>query len=183
MTVMKFSCSSFRGDAKHRTRNLEIPIWSFGPSRNDVVTLTFRPKNLPCLRRARNLAPRPTRAGSQCLDQLTVRGHLGAVAEIERILEPGAQMTPKIRAALMQRPDFGAADRRDLPMRVRRLHFKRIGSSSGSAGMPEATPITRLYSSGPEYMPVCRYMPTQRTMPTSKHSNSGIVSASFIALR
>ena len=49
--------------------------------------------------------------------------------------------------------------------------------------MPEATPITKLYSSGPEYIPVCRYMPTQRTMPTSKHSNSGIVPASFITSR
>ena len=49
--------------------------------------------------------------------------------------------------------------------------------------MPEATPITKLYSSGPEYMPVWPYMPTQRTMPTSKHSNSGMVPASFITSR
>ena len=49
--------------------------------------------------------------------------------------------------------------------------------------MPEATPITKLYSGTPANMPAFRYMPTERTMPTSKHSNSGCTPHSAITSR
>ena len=44
---------------------------------------------------------------------------------IERILKPGAQVAAEIGAALMQRPDFGASDRGDLPMRVRQFQLEQ----------------------------------------------------------
>lgn len=49
--------------------------------------------------------------------------------------------------------------------------------------MPDSTPITKLYSSGPVHMPTSAYICTLRTMPTSKHSNSGGVPVSFITSR
>ncbi len=35
--------TSFRGDAKHRTRNLEFRVWSYGSSRNDNSKQRFSP--------------------------------------------------------------------------------------------------------------------------------------------
>src|SRR5258708_40131946 len=101
------------------------------PNSWNALTLSRRPtlvpdtKNLPRFRRARNLPPRPPRAGRDRLDQLSVRCHLGAVGQVKRILEPGAQMAAEISAALVQRPDFGAADRGYLPMRVRRFQLQQ----------------------------------------------------------
>src|SRR3954466_4781874 len=65
----------------------------------------LRPKDLPCFRRARDLAAGAPRAAGDLLDQLAVRRHLGSVREIERIFEPRAQMAAELGAALMQRPD------------------------------------------------------------------------------
>jgi hypothetical protein len=45
-SVAIFSPPSFRGDAKHRTRNLEIPVWCFCSSPDER-----RPYVLPRLRR------------------------------------------------------------------------------------------------------------------------------------
>src|SRR5437868_15445683 len=73
------------------------------------------PKYLPRFRGASDLAARAPRAGGDRLDQLPVRGHLGAVGEIESILQPGAQVPAEIGAALVQRPDFVAPDCGDLP--------------------------------------------------------------------
>ena len=67
------------------------------------------PENLPRLGRAGDLAAGAARAGGDALDQLAVRGHLGAVGQIEGIFQAGAQMTAEIGAALMQRPDFRRA--------------------------------------------------------------------------
>src|SRR5437588_8428652 len=78
-----------------------------------------RPKNLPRFGRACNLAARAPRASGNRLDQLPVRGHLGAISQIESILKPGAEMPAEIGAALVQRPYFTAADRSHLPMRFR----------------------------------------------------------------
>jgi hypothetical protein len=66
------------------------------------------------------------------------------------------------------------------------IHCGSNCSSSASQGMPEATPMTRLYSGVPISglsMPFLRYIVTQRTMPTSKHSNSGWVPHSPITSR
>src|SRR5258706_6580407 len=94
--------------------------WPFGPSRNDDgVDSMPNSENLPRLRGARDLAPGAEGTGDDRFDQLAVRRHLGAVREIEGILEPGAQMSAEFGAALVQRPDLGAADRGDLPMRLR----------------------------------------------------------------
>ena len=83
------------------------------------------PENLPCFRRACDLAAGAARAGRDGLDQLAVRCHLGAVAEIEGIFQPGAKMPAEIGAALVQRPDLDAADRGDLPMRRRFLQLEQ----------------------------------------------------------
>ena len=66
------------------------------------------------------------------------------------------------------------------------IHCGSSSSSRASQGMPEATPITRLYSGRPMEglsMPFLMYMVTERTMPTSKHSNSGCVPHSSITSR
>src|SRR5256714_1103431 len=95
------------------------------------------PKNLPRLRRTCDLSAGVARASSDALDQLPVRGHLGAVAEIESVLKPGAEMAAQISATLVQRPDFGAADRGDLPMRLPQFQLQqnrqqfRIGRHAG----------------------------------------------------
>ena len=71
-------------------------------------------------------------------------------------------------------------------VRMRSSGAHASASSSASQGMPEATPITRLYSARPVVpwsMPALRYMPTERTMPTSKHSNSGCVPQAAITDR
>src|SRR5262245_37027670 len=81
------------------------------------------PENLPRFRWRRNLPPRLARAGGQRLDELPVRGHLGAVAEIEGVFQARAQMPAEIGTALVQRPDFGATDRGDLPMPFRALQL------------------------------------------------------------
>src|SRR5438477_10660892 len=114
---------------RHCEERSDEAIHSFFPwrdgllrfARNDGWCVIGRsmpdPKNLPRFRRACDLAPGVARASGDAFDQLPVRGHLGAVAEIEGVLEPGAEMAAQISAALVQRPDFGAADRGDLPMR------------------------------------------------------------------
>jgi hypothetical protein len=97
----------------------------------------FNPESLPCLGGARNLAPGAAGAGGDGFDQLTVRGHLLAVGEIERVLQPGAQVPAEVGAALVQRPDFGTADRGDLPARFGEFQFQqdrqqvRIGRHAG----------------------------------------------------
>ena len=49
----------------------------------------------------------------------------------------------------MQRPDFLAADRGDAPARIlAAISRRRIGNRSGSAGMPDSTPMTKLYFGG-----------------------------------
>ena len=63
------------------------------------------------------------------------------------------------------------------------ISFVRIGSSAGSAGMPDSTPMTKLYCGLPLVMPFFTYMSTQRTMPVSKHSNSGLVPVLAITSR
>src|SRR5258707_12165229 len=80
-------------------------------------------KNLPRFRRACDLAARLACTGSDPLDQLPVRRHLGAVGEIKRVLEPGAEVTAEIGAALEQRPDFGAPVRSVLQMPFRQFIF------------------------------------------------------------
>jgi hypothetical protein len=92
-------------------------------------------------------------------------------------------MAAKLGGAAMERPDLRAADRGDLPGRAGNNELPRMGSRSGSAGMPDSTPMTKLYRGGPANMPFLAYMPTQRTMPTSKHSNSGCVPVSRITSR
>src|SRR5258707_3358405 len=106
-----------------------IPGWCAAPDpesrdsgfdashRPGMTTSMLRPENLPRFSRARNLAARASRAGGDRLDQLPVRSHLGAVGEIEGVLKPGAQVPAEFGAALVQRPDFAAPDRGDLPMR------------------------------------------------------------------
>ena len=59
-----------------------------------------RPENLPRFGGARDLAAGAPRAGGDRLDQLPVRGHLGAISQIERILQPGAQVTAIGRAEI-----------------------------------------------------------------------------------
>jgi len=59
-------------------------------------------------------------------------------------------------------------------------------NKAASQGMPDATPITKLYSGRPMpgwNMPDFTYIPTERTMPTSKHSNSGCTPHSSITSR
>ena len=108
------------------------------------------PENLPRFGRARDLAAGAARAGRDALDQLAVRGHLGAVAEIERIFQPGAQMAAEIGAALMQRPDFRAPDRGDLPVR-----FRQLSASTGSAAIPDR-PACRRRRPSRNYIPAAR---------------------------
>jgi hypothetical protein len=84
-----------------------------------MTALMSRPKYLPCLGGAGDLAARLAHTTRDGLDQLAVRSHLLPIGEIEGILQPRAQMTAKIGAALVQRPDFGAADRGDLSARFR----------------------------------------------------------------
>ena len=47
-----------------------------------------------------------------------------AAGEIERVFQAGPQMAAELGAALVQRPDLGAADRGDLPMRVGALELQ-----------------------------------------------------------
>src|SRR6516225_10971662 len=94
-------------------------------TQNDDVGSMFRPEDLSRLGWRGDLPPGAARAGSQRLDQLPVRCDLGAVVEIERIFQSGAQMAAEIGAALVQRPDFGASDRGHLPMRIRRLELEQ----------------------------------------------------------
>ena len=66
------------------------------------------------------------------------------------------------------------------------IHCGSKANKSASQGMPDATPITRLYSGRPISglsMPFLMNIPTARTMPTSKHSNSGCVPHSAITSR
>src|SRR4051812_9284312 len=75
-----------------------------------MTALMLRSENLPRFRRAGDLAAGAAGTAGDLFDQLAVRRHLGAVGEIERIFEACAQMAAKIGAALVQRPDLGAAD-------------------------------------------------------------------------
>jgi len=97
-------------------------------------------KDLPRLRGACDLAAGAARARCDAFDQLPVRRDLGAIAQIEGIFKPGAQMAAEIGAALVQRPDFLPSDRGDLPVGFRPFQLQQDRSNSGSAGMPEATP-------------------------------------------
>src|SRR4249919_2781594 len=118
------SCSSFRGARSASPESITtIVSMDSGPAPSAHPGMTMvgsmpDPKNLPRLGGAGDLAPGAAGAGGDGFDQLAVRGHLLAVGKIERIFQPGAQVTAEIGAALVQRPDFGAADRSDLPARV-----------------------------------------------------------------
>src|SRR5688572_16869230 len=83
------------------------------------------PKNLPRFRRRCDLAAGIAGTGGNGFDQLAVRGYLGAVAEVERVFQPGAEMATEIGTALMQRPDLAATDRGDLPMPFRTLELQQ----------------------------------------------------------
>src|SRR5258708_8639532 len=99
-------------NVRHCEERSDEAIHSFIPWRDgllrcarndDVLALMPGPKNLPRFRRARNLAARLARTGRDALDQLSIGGHLGPVAEIEGVLQPGAEMAAEIGAALVQR--------------------------------------------------------------------------------
>ena len=105
--------------------------------------------------RARRALPRArrSRAGlswavDQRRDEVAVRGGAGTVGQIYRVLEPSAQIAAEFGGAAVQRPDFLAANRGDAPARVGVMNRSRVGSRSGSAGMPDSTPITKLYFGG-----------------------------------
>src|SRR5205809_6452691 len=84
----KQSILSFRGEMDCFA-SLAMTVWR-------RLALMPEPENLPCLRGARNLAAGAARAGRDALDQLPVRGHLGAISQIERILQSGAQVTAQV---------------------------------------------------------------------------------------
>src|SRR3954447_10902939 len=90
-----------------------------------MTALMLRSENLSRFRRAGDLAAGAAGTAGDLFDQLAVRRHLGAVGEIERIFQACAQMAAKIGAALVQRPDFGAADRSDLPAALRQLQLEQ----------------------------------------------------------
>src|SRR5439155_17672114 len=87
-----------------RARNPYSLSWLWIPGslaslapRNDGVGGSMPgPKNLPRFGRRSDLAPGAAGASGDFLDQLPVGGHLLAVGEIERVLEPGAQMPAEI---------------------------------------------------------------------------------------
>ena len=70
------------------------------------------------LLRRGDVAARGAGDGGERGDQLAVRSGAGAVGQIDRVFEPGAQIAAELGGARVQRPDFLAADGGDAPARA-----------------------------------------------------------------
>jgi hypothetical protein len=83
---------------------------------------------------------------ASAVDQCAVAAGAAAVGQVERVFQARAQHAAEFGDALVQRPDLRAADQRGLPGRAGSIQRSSSCSRSASTGMPEATPMTKLYS-------------------------------------
>lgn len=113
----------------------------------------IQPQHPPRLLRRSHLPPRIARVLRQFLNQRPIRIRLRLIRQIERVLQPRAQMSAQLGHTLVYEPYLIAADDGALPGGVNDFQLEQDGQRIRVIDMPSSRPSQSCIRAGSAYTP------------------------------